>query len=97
MKIWGVIRKDNKIQRDVVLEFSIPRPESAEGWMELIGEFAKEFDLSRPVVLSKHHRDLLRFGHTAFRAADFMEPIDFDRFEIEIFPEKSNAADFSRG
>lgn len=96
MKIWGIIRKDHKIQRDIVLEFPIPRPESADGWAELIGEFARELDLSRPVVLSKHHRDLLNFGHTAFRAADFMEPIDFDRFEIEIFPEKSSESGFFR-
>lgn len=89
MKIWGIIRKDHKIERDVVLEFPMSRPETVEGWAELIGEFAREFDLSRPVVLSKHVRELGKFGHTTFRAADFMEPIDFDRFAIEIFPEKS--------
>lgn len=93
MKIWGIIRKENKIRRDVVLEFPIERPDSVDGWAEIIGEFAREFDLSRPVVLSKHVRDLVTFGHTAFRAADFMESIDFDRFEIEIFPEKSKDAD----
>ena len=42
----------------------------------------------KPVLLKKHVRDLLQFRRTVFYPADFMESVEFDRFEIEIFPEK---------
>lgn len=96
MKIWGIVRRDHRIERDIVIDCPPPLPESVDGWTALIGEFAREFDLSRPVVLSKHVKELANFGRTIFRAGDFMEPIDFDRFEIEIFPEKSKDGKPSR-
>lgn len=39
-------------------------------------------------MMSKHLRELRQFSRTVFYAADFMESVGFDRFEIEIFPEK---------
>ena len=39
-------------------------------------------------MLDKHVRELERFGRTAFLPNDFMESVSFDRFEIELFPEK---------
>jgi hypothetical protein len=36
----------------------------------------------------KHVTELQRFSRTVFSQADFMESIPFDRFELEIFPEK---------
>lgn len=56
--------------------------------MPVLHELCQALDLARPVVLEKHIRELDQFSHTVFRASDFMEPIFFDRFEIEIFPDK---------
>ena len=56
--------------------------------MPVLHELCQALDLARPVVLSKHIRELEQFSHTQFRQSDFMEPVSFDRFEIEIFPEK---------
>ena len=65
--------------------------------MPVLHELCQALDLSRPVVLEKHIRELDQFSHTIFRQSDFMEPIPFDRFEIEIFPEKKeHETDFSR-
>ena len=45
-------------------------------------------DIERPVILEKHIHDLSVFSNTSFRKTDFMDSISYDRFEIEIFPEK---------
>ncbi|MFR0882855.1 MAG: hypothetical protein ACLSH5_06180 [Christensenellales bacterium] len=36
-------------------------------------------------MLKKHLKELEDFSRVVFRADDFMEPVDFDKFEIEIF------------
>ena len=53
----------------------------------MIGEACHILDLSRPVILRKHLQDIDRFGRAIFKAADFMEPIAFDRLEIEAIPD----------
>ncbi len=88
MKIWAAIRTDNKIEQDVVLEFDGLAKAFVEDWNPIIGELCHALDLARPVLLKKHLRDLENFSHTAFAAADFMEPIAFDKLTVEIFPEK---------
>lgn len=90
MKLWGIVRKSNRIVQDVVYECE--RPEAEEGWTEVIGAVCVKLDLARPVLLGKHIRELQQFSRTVFRADDFMEPISFSRFELEIFPEKKKAA-----
>ncbi len=69
-------------------EFSLARPSDLEGWTPVLHELCQALDLARPILLEKHVRELDQFSHTIFKASDFMEPIAFDRFEIEIFPEK---------
>ena len=75
-------------------EFSLARPSDIMGWMPIIHELCQALDLSRPVILEKHIRELGQFSHAAFRQSDFMEPVRFDRFEIEIFPEKKEHETF---
>ena len=48
----------------------------------------KELDLPRPVMLSKHERDLRQFSHVVFKPSDFIEPVAFDTFELTLFYEK---------
>ena len=64
------------------------RPLDAEGWGRLIADIAKPMDLASPILLNKHVDELARFNRTWFTQADFIESISFDRFELEIFPEK---------
>ena len=88
MRIWARTIQYQKIQSEVVREFSLARPSDLEGWMPILHELCQTLDLSRPVLLNKHVRELNSFSHTTFRSADFMESIAFDRFEIEILKEK---------
>ncbi len=89
MKIWALTRANHKIAKDIVQEFpGMARPESISGWTPVLDCLCRELDLSRPVILEKNLKELSQFARTVFRAEDFMEPVSFDRFEIEIFPEE---------
>ena len=94
MRIWAKTIQSQKITSEVVREFALARPSDISGWMPVLHELCQALDLSRPVVLEKHVRELERFSHTAFRPSDFMEPVGFDRFEMEIFPENKEHESF---
>ena len=88
MKIWAKCLREQKIQKDVVQEFAPARPSELSGWSEVLVALCRPLDLARPVLMQKHVRELAQFSRTVVYPQDFMESVDFDRFEIEIFPEK---------
>jgi len=82
MKIWAVVRKNNKIIGDLILE---------NGEVEaLIFQACEHFDIGKPLILTKNETELNDFRRTVFYSADFIEPISFDTFEIEIIDEDKN-------
>lgn len=85
MKLWGKIRKDNHTVADAVAVVHARSAYEVGDWGEPFAELCRKLNLSRPVILNKHIRDLERFSHTVFFPADFLEPVDFDRFEAELF------------
>ena len=87
MRIWAKILKHHKIMQEAVREYPA-RPLDAQDWSRLIADIAKPLDLACPVLLEKHVQELFRFNRTWFTQADFIESVSFDRFELEIFPEK---------
>lgn len=88
MRIWAKTIKQHKMQKDVVQEFASARPSDFNGWIPVIAELCQVLDIERPVILEKHIRDLMTFNRVIFKPSDFMDFTSFDRFEIEIFPEK---------
>lgn len=92
MKIWALLRTHQKIVQDVVLEFPGERPTEEEAWQNIIDELCHALHQSRPVILNKHFQQLASFARTTFLPADFMEPVAFDKLELEIFPEKTKQA-----
>lgn len=88
MKIWAKCVKDNKIYKDVVQEFALARPSDIPGWEAILLELCKELDLARPIVLTKHLKELTAFSRTQFTEDDFMESLPFDKFRVEILPEE---------
>ena len=85
MKIWGKIRKDNRTVSDAVAVVHAKSALEVEDWSEPFSSLCHKLNLSRPVILKKHVRDLEQFSHTVFFPSDFMEPVDFDKLEIELF------------
>ena len=88
MKLWALIKTDNRTVSDKVFEFDLPIPGDAAGWHSVIKEITGDFDLSCPILLKKHVQDLAHFNRVTFKADDFIESVDFDKFEIEILREK---------
>ena len=88
MKIWAKTLINHKIQTEVVQEFASARPLDLDGWLPIIASLTKPLDLAVPVLLPKHLSELKKFSRTVFKPQDFIESVDFDSFEIEIFPEK---------
>lgn len=92
MKLWAKVHKQHKIIQEAVREFSLARPLDAEGWNRILVDLCKPLDLACPVLLNKHVQELAQFNRTVFSPGDFMESVSFDRFEIEIIPEKKKNA-----
>lgn len=85
MKIWGRTKEDNVIIKSITVTWPAKTAGDVEDWSEPFAKLCHEMDVSRPVILKKHVRDLEQFGSTAFRPADFLEPVNFDKFEVELF------------
>jgi len=92
VKLWAKVHKQHKIIQEAVREFSLARPSDAEGWNRILVDLCKPLDLACPVLLNKHVQELAQFNRTVFSQTDFMESVSFDRFEIEIIPEKKKDA-----
>lgn len=88
MKIWAKIINNQRIEVSVVQEFASARPSDLQGWSEVLHTICQQLDLSRPLILSKHLNELTRFSMTSFKKDDFMEPINFDRLELEVLREE---------
>ena len=91
MKIWAKVIKHHKTTNEAVRELPA-RPSDAQGWNSVLTDLVKPLDLARPVLLNKHVQELAKFNRTVFSPADFIESVAFDRFEIEILPEKKKDA-----
>ena len=83
MKLWGKIFQNGKIKKDTVVE-----QEGSEALDECLREICTQFDIEKPVFLKKHQRELNEYGHTAFRPEDFIDSVNFDKFEIEIISKR---------
>lgn len=88
MKAWGVLRTDGRIVKDVLLETAHQKKDEIGDPGLLVNELCRALDLSRPVLLNKHLSDFERFSRAVFKPEDFMESVDFDRFEVELFFQK---------
>ena len=85
MKLWGRIKLDNNTIDSRVVTVSAKDAGEVTDWGEPFARLCHDMNLSRPVILNKHVKDLERFGHTVFFPQDFMEPVEFDKLEAELF------------
>lgn len=83
-RIWGVLRRRDKIIKEHIASFEEDSP-SLEAIIEAL---CIALDIPRPVVLSKHEHEYAQFFRTVLLPGDFIESVDFSRFEIEYLKEK---------
>ena len=87
MRVWGILSKNHKIIADAMGQSS--QEETGQALLECLEQIYKKLDVAEPVWVSKHARELSSFHKTKFLEADFLEPISFDFFEIEILPDET--------
>lgn len=80
MRIWGKIKIEDRIQKDVTLD--------ATGLATAVEAVCTSFDLSKPIICAKHHAEIKNFSRTVFYTDDFVESVDFETLEIEIIGDK---------
>lgn len=76
MRVWGKLKTEDRIICDVTL--------TQDDFMAALTAVCDHFDLTKPIVCAKHLGEITNFNRTIFYADDFVEPVDFDTFEIEI-------------
>jgi hypothetical protein len=75
MKFWGKLKTGDKITGDTVVE--------AKDFKEAVSAICDKFDLSKPMILEKHKKEISDFRITAFYPDDFVESVRFEALEIE--------------
>ena len=90
MRLWALIRIDHRITADTMIDCPDTLASDQDAITAFIGEAAAALDLARPVILSKHFKEIREFGRTIFKPADFMEDVPFDRFEVELIYDKKS-------
>ncbi len=86
IKIWGKTLKKNKIMKSHMVQKDGILTESVV--FDCVDTICKEFDIARPIMLDKHRKDMHEFFLMRFFPDDFIEKVDFEKFEIEIYIEK---------
>ena len=84
MRYWGKMKTEDRIIRDLVCEDT--------DFVSALVELCKGLDISKPIVCDKHLKELRMFRRTVFFPDDFVERVDFDTLEIEIFDNKKSKA-----
>lgn len=81
MKVWASIHKNNKVITRCSEESDLE--DISEALLACLEKIYKELDIAEPVWVTKHAKELSRFGTTKFYPSDFIEPVSFDYFEVE--------------
>ncbi len=89
-RVWGILRKKQRIWRDVVVEVT---GEDLDATQEAVGEICYKLDIPRPIWLDKNTSEIEQFGRTIFTQDHFVEPISFEKFEVEFLKEKHRSTD----
>ena len=91
-KIWAKTVRGEKLTRNYLY---YGEGEYTDGrFEECIYDICNELDIPSPVIMRTHVQNFEQFNHTVFRASDYVESIDFDRFTVEYcLDEKRPAKD----
>jgi len=83
-KLWGKIIKNNDIISDHTYDMNTSELD-ADKVMEGIQALCYHFDIQKPLWLSDNRVNFAHVGKARFFDHHFIETINFDYFEIEIF------------
>ncbi len=81
LKIWAKTTAEEKITRDLL--FSRFEKFDPDRFIDYLMEICYELDIPTPVVLSSHISNFFEFNIVRFKAADFVETVDFEQLILE--------------
>lgn len=79
-QVWATLHRKNRVVRETL--FPCPPEQVLQSGLQLA---CKEFDVSCPVVLNKHERELCQFSRTSFSPNDFLDAFPYTTLALEIF------------
>ncbi len=82
LTLWGKLIKNGKTLRSDTC--SSAKDDLSSAILECLEYFAKAFDIEAPMWHSAHTKQLGLFHKATFKPDDFIDRVDFDRFEIQI-------------
>ncbi len=82
-KVWALIKKDQKIIASHVEGCNHLFWQDEAELAPLLEKICLALEISQPVWLSKHTRDMKYFSRCIFNYSDFIESINFDQLELE--------------
>ena len=86
MRIWFKIFKDNRLQKDLVVE-NTSNDTRTHKIMNALDTCCYELDLSKPIWLDSTVKEFQRLAKARFRPDSFVEEVDFDYLEIHVIEE----------
>ncbi len=78
-KLWVRLVRRNRLAGDVIV------PCADRQWREGLAAACRALDVQVPLIVPRHDRDFIHFAQTRFLQEHFMEPVSFDRMEVEYF------------
>lgn len=87
IRLWGKIMKSNKIISQMESEYKYDDLEYQEQLKYCIGEICREMDIQKPYWLNSNLKEYNKYKKTSFTQDNFIEEIEFDKFEIEVLDE----------
>lgn len=82
LRIWGkLIRNGKTIAADTC---ESEAEDMSEALLECLEHFGRKFDIETPMWHSLHTKQLGNFQKAVFTKDDFIDRINFDRFELQV-------------
>ena len=76
--LWVRVIRHHRVEQQLTVPCTRDDPPDA------LSEALRRLDIARPLWLEKNQHEWDNFGQTRFLADAFLEPIHFDRLEIEF-------------
>lgn len=80
-RIWAKVIKEGRIEAQTT--YARDERFSYAHFFGYLTDICGELDIPTPVLLKAHLFNYAKFNHVAFRPADFMEEVPFDRLVLE--------------
>ena len=80
IKIWGKITVEDKVIKGVTVDVD----EKRTSFFEMLKNVCQAVNIPTPVLLDKHVYDFNLFHICTFKPTDFVEPVNFEKFSLEL-------------